>query len=136
MKWIRLDRVVTPNTFAIALALFTAAIIGFGSAITQEFHCGPADIYLSTDNDGHTIVNFKIKVGKTTRDKQYPVQFRSRYLSTQPPTYMWEGQAKDTRYSGMSGMLTMSNPPGYSETQIVSGDVRRQTWNCNGKRRS
>jgi len=30
-------------------------------------------------------------------------------------------------------MLTMSNPPGYSETQIVSGDVKRQTWNCNGK---
>ena len=70
--------VVTPNTCAIALALFTATIIGFGSAIAQEFHCGPADIYLSTTNDGHTIVNFKIKVGKTTRDKQYPVQFRSR----------------------------------------------------------
>ena len=133
MKWIRMGCVVTPNTCAIALALLTATIIGFGSAIAQEFHCGPADIYLSTTNDGHTIVNFKIKVGKTTRDKQYPVQFRSRYLATRPPTYMWEGQAKGTRYSSISGMLTMSNPPGYSETQIVSGDVKRQTWNCNGK---
>ena len=83
--------VVTPNTRAIALALLTAAIIGFGSAIAQEFHCGPADIYLSTTNEGHTIVDFKIKVGKTTRDKQYPVQFISRYLPTQPPTYMWDG---------------------------------------------
>ena len=127
--------VVTPNTCAIALTLFMAANIGFCSAIAQEFqfHCGPADIYLGTIHDGHTIVDFKIKVGKTTRDKQYPVQFKSRYLATQPPTYMWEGQAKGTRYSSMSGMLTMSNPPGYSETQIVSGDVKRQTWNCNGK---
>ena len=120
---------------AIALALFTATNMVFGKAIAQEFefHCGPASIYLSTLDDGHTIVDFKVKVGKTTRDKQYPAQFKSRYLTTQPPTYMWDGQAKDNRYHSMSGMLTMSNPPVYSETQIVSGDVRRQTWNCNGK---
>jgi hypothetical protein len=135
MKWIRMGWVVTPNTYAIALALLGVTNIGFGSAIAQEFqfHCGPAHIYLSVVNEGHTVVDFKIKVGKTTRDKQYPVQFRSRYLPTQPPTYMWDGQAKDTRYSGMSGMLTMSNPPSYSETQVVSGDVKRQTFNCSGK---
>ena len=81
--------VVIPNTRAIALALFTASNIGFGSAAAQEFqfHCGPAHIHLSTVNDGHTIVDFKVKVGKTTRDEQYPVQFMPRYL----PTHMWDG---------------------------------------------
>ena len=98
-----------------------------------QFHCGPAHIHLSTINDGHTIVDFKVKVGRTTRDKQYPVQFMSRYLPTQPPTYMWDGRAKDNRDSGVSGMLTMSNPPVYSETQIVFGNVKRQAWNCNTK---